>query len=318
MVAQLEADSKLKMGVRVRLRTPSGQHAISVDDGITAEQLRALVEEACAIPAAQQQLLVGYPPKVMTGDHRWADGDTIIVRDEGSGVNAAAAPSPAAPLASAPVAPDPAPTSAPPASSEGVAARKVILADNNCLFASLVHVLALSQSPQTLREAVKHCVLEDPSQWCEAILGMEPLKYCAWITEKDHWGGEIELQILSRHFRKQIAAFDIVSGQVYRYGQEEGFAELVCVLYDGIHYDAIILLPVAGAPEEFATTVFAANDERIVELAKRLQQEAHANRQFTDTAKFDLRCLVCQAGLVGEKGAQEHAKATGHVNFSEY
>ncbi|KAJ1639818.1 hypothetical protein T492DRAFT_856164 [Pavlovales sp. CCMP2436] len=53
-------------------------------------------------------------------------------------------------------------------------------------------------------------------------------------------------------------------------------------------------------------------------LAKRLQHEAHANRQFTDTAKFELRCLVCQAGLFGEKGAQEHAKATGHVNFSEY
>ena len=45
---------------------------------------------------------------------------------------------------------------------------------------------------------------------------------------------------------------------------------------------------------------------------------AHAARKFTDTAKFDLRCLVCQCGLVGEKGAMEHAKKTGHTNFSEY
>lgn len=30
------------------------------------------------------------------------------------------------------------------------------------------------------------------------------------------------------------------------------------------------------------------------------------------------RCGVCQIGLKGEKEAVEHAKATGHTNFSEY
>ncbi len=41
-------------------------------------------------------------------------------------------------------------------------------------------------------------------------------------------------------------------------------------------------------------------------------------KQFTDTHNFTLRCAVCQKGLRGEKEAQEHAKATGHVNFQEY
>ena len=30
------------------------------------------------------------------------------------------------------------------------------------------------------------------------------------------------------------------------------------------------------------------------------------------------RCGVCQIGVKGEKEAVEHAKATGHQNFSEY
>lgn len=35
-----------------------------------------------------------------------------------------------------------------------------------------------------------------------------------------------------------------------------------------------------------------------------------------DIANFTLRCGVCQIGLKGEKEAVEHAKATGHTNFS--
>jgi ubiquitin thioesterase OTU1 len=47
-------------------------------------------------------------------------------------------------------------------------------------------------------------------------------------------------------------------------------------------------------------------------------EAAHAARAFTDTASFTLRCGACQLGLKGEKEAVEHAKATGHSNFTEY
>lgn len=49
-----------------------------------------------------------------------------------------------------------------------------------------------------------------------------------------------------------------------------------------------------------------------------LAREAQAARQFTDTGSFTLRCLVCQAGLVGQEDAVKHATETGHQNFSEY
>ena len=47
-------------------------------------------------------------------------------------------------------------------------------------------------------------------------------------------------------------------------------------------------------------------------------RQAHKARQYTDMASFTLRCGVCQVGVRGEKEAVEHAKATGHSNFSEY
>ena len=55
-----------------------------------------------------------------------------------------------------------------------------------------------------------------------------------------------------------------------------------------------------------------------MEQARKVVAAANKARAFTDTGKFSIRCLVCQLGLLGEKEAVEHAKSTGHTNFSEY
>ena len=93
------------------------------------------------------------------------------------------------------------------------------------------------------------------------------------------------------------------------------------LVYDGLHYDALALARSPFAPEAGDATLFALSDPRTAEVraaAGELVAQARANRQFTDTARFTLRCGVCQCGLKGEKEALEHAKATGHQNFSEY
>ena len=76
-----------------------------------------------------------------------------------------------------------------------------------------------------------------------------------------------------------------------------------------------------GAPKDMDITIVpaaGAGAEAADAKARRVVGEAHAARQFTDTANFSLRCLVCQQGLKGEKEAVEHAKQTGHQNFGEY
>ena len=93
------------------------------------------------------------------------------------------------------------------------------------------------------------------------------------------------------------------------------------LIYDGLHYDALALAKSPFAPEEGDTTLFALSDPRTAGVraaANELVAQARTNRQFTDTARFTLRCGVCQCGLQGEKEALEHARATGHQNFSEY
>ena len=86
-----------------------------------------------------------------------------------------------------------------------------------------------------------------------------------------------------------------------------------------MHYDLVVKELFEGAPEELDVCVFPiAEAEMLLPQANALVAEAHRKRKFTDTSKFTLRCLVCQQGLVGQEGAMEHAKKTGHGNFCEY
>lgn len=140
-----------------------------------------------------------------------------------------------------------------------------------------------------------------------------------WIQDSAHWGGAIELSVLARALNLQIGAVDIITQRLDVYGSDlESPTDRVYLLYDGIHYDAAALAPQEGAPEDFDTTRFACATDGAEASVRALAARAHAARQYTDTANFTLRCLVCQKGIKGENEAREHAKATGHQNFGEY
>lgn len=152
----------------------------------------------------------------------------------------------------------------------------------------------------------------------QVVLGRSPQSYAEWIRKPGQWGGAIELAILAEHFRTELAAFDCQTQRVDIYGQGQNFAQRVLLVYDGLHYDPMAKVLFDGAPEELDVTVFETGDEAAMAQARALVGEAHSKRLFTDRANFAIRCLVCQLGLKGEKDAVEHAKSTGHQNFSEY
>ncbi|WWC70966.1 uncharacterized protein I206_104919 [Kwoniella pini CBS 10737] len=76
-------------------------------------------------------------------------------------------------------------------------------------------------------------------------------------------------------------------------------------------YDAITLSPIPSAPPSFHTAVFPITDSTILSTAEKLVKQLKAKHYYTDTSNFDLRCQICGEGLIGEKGAREHATKTG-------
>jgi hypothetical protein len=217
--------------------------------------------------------------------------------------------------------------------------RVVVNADNSCLFTALGLLLVGPQ--RTHGDRLRRIVAEsvrgggDGDEWNEVSLGRSPAAYADWIQLPATWGGAVELAVLARAFRTRLVAWDVQSGRSIAFEPPGGATHVAFVLYDGLHYDAVAALPAhsphvaaaAGAlevppdgrvPDTAWVGRFEVGDAEAEAGAAALAHAARAARAFTDTTRFTLRCLVCQAGLVGEAGARDHARATGHSNFAEF
>lgn len=206
---------------------------------------------------------------------------------------------------------------------EGVVVRRVIPADNSCLFNAVGYVMENDKNKSSeLRQVIATAVRSDTAHYNEAFLGKPNKEYCAWILDPEKWGGAIELSILADYYGREIAAYDVQTSRCDLYGQGKGYTERVMLIYDGLHYDALALSPFEGAPDVVDQTSFPINEDGSIgvaeTLAESLVKEEQRKRSYTDTANFTLRCGVCQIGVVGQKEAVEHAQATGHVNFQEF
>lgn len=198
-------------------------------------------------------------------------------------------------------------------------ARRVVPADNSCLFTSVFYaveggVYDPACAPE-MRGLIAQIVASDPTSYSEAVLGKSNEEYCAWIRRDDTWGGAIEVSILSKFYQCEICVVDTQTVRMDRFGEDAGYRKRVLLIYDGIHYDPLQReTPGSDAPPQ---TIFPAVDDVILAQALELADEARRKRQFTDVNRFALRCMVCQTGLVGQAEAREHAKETGHANFGE-
>jgi len=199
----------------------------------------------------------------------------------------------------------------------GVMVRKVVPANNSCLFTSVYYVMENGKlnldCQQSMREFIAKTVSNDPIMFNEAILGKKNETYCTWIKNPSSWGGCIELMVLSKYYKKEICVADIRTGRIDRFGEDQSYMTRVFIIYDGIHFDPLHL----QLENNKVQTIFSTQDDAAMLQAGELADEAKKNRQFTNVENFKLRCLVCQTPLSGQVAAQEHAEKTGHINFGE-
>jgi ubiquitin thioesterase OTU1 len=205
-----------------------------------------------------------------------------------------------------------------------VAVRKVIDADNSCLFNAIGYIFFRSlHKAKELRKIVADSILDDEETFSEIMLGRPPKEYAEWILKPNSWGGQTELYVLSLYLGKQIAAYDVQTSRCDVYGDCYAITERGCLLYDGLHYDALVFAYKGLEDNEdcYVTCIDTVDALKVTQCdrkAKALAEKFKQMRLFTDTANFSLRCLVCQEGLVGENEAREHARSTGHQNFGEF
>ncbi len=165
----------------------------------------------------------------------------------------------------------------PPTSKTGYFIRRKVPSDNSCLFHSLSYVLkekSRSEGPK-LRELCANIVLENPRTYNNAVLGMSVPSYVNWLSDKDTWGGAIEISIMSEYFKMMIVAFDIQTCREDRYGEDKNYANMALIVYTGNHYDALALSPSPGASEAQDQVVFNSRDKNVLEKARIYVKDEH-------------------------------------------
>eukprot|EP01031_Cornospumella_fuschlensis_P037512 gene37512-45558_t len=194
--------------------------------------------------------------------------------------------------------------------------RKVIPADNSCLFnaiGELVEYPSYDKQPGKYRDMVANYLDTHRDFYTVDMLdGKEVDDYIKWIRSKDKWGGEIEVSILASLLGVEIAVVDIRTNNTLIYGQDQHYDKRIFLLYDGVHYDALVRMRGSSA----LCCVFSAADQSVCTEATQLAAELRKQRQFVDLAAGQMLCGVCMSVFAGEKEAVEHAKLTGHQNFS--
>ncbi len=208
--------------------------------------------------------------------------------------------------------------------------------DNSCLFraiAAAVHQESSSDYVSLLRYQVANYITSNSSLYSKPVLdGRTPDAYAAWIQQESSWGGDVELDVLSRVLGIEIWCCQVDPFFVRRYNEstssvtgegEEGVGEFIVLVYSGIHYDTIAISPSLEdiLPPEFDVSKFSGRDDRqwVQDGTKALCGKLKERGYMTNTSSFGVMCKVEGCGWVGqgEKAAVEHAKSTGHTDLEE-
>ncbi|GAB5030451.1 ubiquitin thioesterase otu1-like [Nannochloropsis oceanica] len=299
--------------------------ALGIQSGSAITVVREAANESASVAAAavtitsavRQLMDMGFPAAVAAKALEMAHNDVGgalelciggVVTEESLG--SAPAPPPSVPVS----------THGGMSTANRVMIRRVVDADNSCLFNAIGYCMEKDRKLGTkLRRIIADCVRNRPDVYTEATLGKTPKEYSDWIQDPTQWGGEIELFVLSQYYGCEIVAVEIKSVHAYVYGEGKNYSRRIYVLYDGVHYDALAMA--AGsptAPESLDMTQFPAGDEGTKDAALAVAAQLKQERQFVDMAGFTLRCLTCMKGLSGQEEAKAHAAATRHQNFGEY
>ncbi|KAJ5692092.1 hypothetical protein N7462_001515 [Penicillium macrosclerotiorum] len=329
--------------MRLRVRGPSGQSTVTLDDSATIQDLRAQITEKTNLAAFD--IKYGYPDLKPLNLDDFLPGrliseleinlncEQLIIapRESAAPPSAASASQPGfdaqkpSQQSSMPANPETLADDPPEIASPehgGTFVLRVMPDDNSCLFRAVgAAVMGDMDTMVELRSVVAGAIQANPAEYTAAILGKRPDEYCRWIQNEDSWGGAIELKIISEYFNIEICSIDVQTLHMFQFN--EGAPTRCIVVYSGIHYDVLALCP-SDPPHTRAnlfapsdTKVFDAADPVVLQKAKEMGQALQSKHYYTDTSGFLVRCNTCGGTFTGEKGAAKHASETGHYDFGE-
>lgn len=191
-------------------------------------------------------------------------------------------------------------------------------ADNSCLFHSVAYLIQSSSEtlpvpPQNLRILVATVILQEQSRWNEVTMAENRSveAYGAWITNSSSWGGFVDLIVLSECYQIQISVISTESLYWTHYPEDESmYNRRIYLLYDGVHYDAVV-----GQSSVGEVRIFSSTDSAVMQKVASMASEVQQSGAQWHVALFS--CMECREILYGDSELSRHCFETGHQRFAE-
>jgi len=145
--------------------------------------------------------------------------------------------------------------------------RRFVDSDNSCLFSSIGYLVDSKNFSESTKYQYRQLLvnyLEDDNIE-EEMLDLPKEDYIENIQNPATWGGAIELKLFSDMLQTEIASIDVQSNRVDIFGQDKNYPQRMYVLYNGVHYDPLVMAHTEDSKDDI--TNFASDDnETLISL----------------------------------------------------
>ena len=196
--------------------------------------------------------------------------------------------------------------------------RRFVDSDNSCLFSSIGYLVDNKNFSENTKYQYRQLLvnyLED-NNLESGMLEIPKEDYIENIQNPSTWGGAIELKLFSDMLQIEIASIDVQSNRVDIFGQDKNYPQRIYVLYNGVHYDPLVMAYTEDSKDDI--TNFASDDnETLISLHEYVKVFKDVG-DFVDLANMNsFECDTCKTLFENQEEAYNHANNFEHWNFNE-
>jgi ubiquitin thioesterase OTU1 len=197
------------------------------------------------------------------------------------------------------------------------AIRREVDADNSCLFSSIAYLIDRSNfgenSSLKFRQIIVEYLLDN--EFDATLLDQPKDQYIDFIQNIKNWGGALEVKMFSEIFQKQIVCIDVKTNRADIYGEDKKYSQRIYLLYNGIHYDPLVMNLDLCADPLTDITIFDSNNQEVFELMKCLLLEYKNQGDYVDF--YSIECSACNEKFKNESDALDHSLNFQHWDFKK-
>ncbi len=195
--------------------------------------------------------------------------------------------------------------------------RREVDADNSCLFSSIAYLIDRANFGESSSLKFRNIIVEYllDNEFDSNLLDQPKEQYIEFIQDTKNWGGALEVKMFSEIFRKQIVCIDVKTNRADIYGEDKNYDQRIYLLYNGVHYDPLVMNFDLSADPTTDITIFNSADQEVFELMKCLLLEYKNQGDFVEF--YSMECNSCKEKFKNENEALDHSINYQHWDFKQ-